>query len=278
MSAPSSPTPERLAAALAAGLRHELHLTPKPGLVDRRDEGSHPDLTFELMERSVALVGGYLAEVAASLGRGEPLPSQVALGKAAEARMLATLGANTHRGAIFLGGLVLVAHRRAPGGEAALREAVREVAWALLHGRPLDGSHGDRARRAFGVGGVVGEALAGLPSVFEVALPAWRAARGRGRGTDEAAFAALAALMLVVEDTTALHRGGAAGLARVREDGRELQRRLLAGEDHLAFLAGANDAWRAARLTMGGVADLLGVALGLLVASGELAPPAPAAP
>lgn len=279
----------RLAEALERGLRHELRLTPKPGLVDRRDAGSHPDLTFELMERSVTLVGGYLRAVAASLARGEPLDAQVALGRAAEADMLATLGANTHRGAIFLGGLTLVARHRAgpgrparparpgePGGapgpeEAALRAALGEVARALQPDHQALRSHGEAARRAFGVGGVLGEARAGLPSVFAAALPAWRAARARGRDPEAAAFAALAALMLVVEDTTALHRGGAAGLARLRRDGRELSRRLEAGEDHRVFLAEANVAWRAERLTMGGVADLLGVALGLLVEAGELA-------
>lgn len=271
MSVASSPSPcERLAAALEAGLRRELRLTPKPGLVDRRDAGSHPDLTFALMERSVAMVGASLAGLAASLRRGEPLEAQVALGRDAEAGLLSALGANTHRGAIFLCGLVLVARQRAPAGEAALPAAISAAAEALLPGRALDGSHGAAARRAYGVGGVVGEALAGLPSVFRHALPAWRAARARGQGDDAAAFAAMAALMQVVEDTTALHRAGAPGLARVRADGRELQRRLEAGEDHLGFLAARNDAWRAQRLTMGGVADLLGVTLGLLVDAGEL--------
>lgn len=271
----SSPpsTAERLAAALEAGLRLELELTPKPGLVDRRDAGSHPDLDFALMARSVALVGAYLREVAGSLRRGEPLEAQVALGRAAEARLLAALGANTHRGAVFLGGLVLAARHRAPGGGAALPAAVREVAALLPQARGLAPSHGEAARRAYGVGGVLGEARAGLPSVFGHALPAWREARARGADEEAAAFAALAALMQVVEDTTALHRAGPAGLARVRADGRALARLLRDGGDHRAFLAEANEAWRAQRLTMGGVADLLGVALGLLVDAGELAPP-----
>lgn len=287
--------PDPLVAALAAGLRHELHLTPKPGLVDRRDAGSHPDLSLALMERSIALVERCLGAVAASAARLEPLSAQVALGREAEARMLVALGANTHRGAIFLCGLVVTARPRgvveAGGGvpgetggggrgpspwEASLPEAVALTARALLSDRDLPASHGAAARRAFGVGGVVGEALGGLPSVFRAALPAWRAARARGRDEDAAAFAAMAALMQVVEDTTALHRGGAAGLARVRADGRELARRLEAGEDHLEFLGRANEAWRAERLTMGGVADLLGLALGLLVHAGEL--PAAAAP
>lgn len=268
-----------LVAALAAGLRHELHLTPKPGLVDRRDAGSHPDLSLALMERSIDLVEQTLSELAASTARGEPLAAQVALGRQAEARMLGALGANTHRGAIFLCGLVVTAQGRGEVGvggcgtspwEADLSRAVALTARALLSDRELPASHGTAARRDFGVGGVVGEALGGLPSVFRVALPAWRAATARRQGREEAAFAAMAALMQVVEDTTTLHRGGAAGLARVRADGRELGRRLEAGLDHRAFLSEANQAWRADRLTMGGVADLLGLALGLLVHAGEL--------
>jgi hypothetical protein len=65
----------------------------------------------------------------------------------------------------------------------------------------------------------------------------------------------------------------------VRRDGAELKRRLAAGEDHRAFLRRANLAWRELGLTMGGVADLLGVSLGLLRHLGELeAAPVPARP
>jgi triphosphoribosyl-dephospho-CoA synthase len=273
---PSSPTLacERLALDLVEGLRRELRLTPKPGLVDLLDPGSHPDLSVPLMERSIVLVGQAYGGLARSLARGEPLARQVALGQAAERRLRTALGTNTHKGALFLGGLLLVARRRAPDGEVELRGAVRVVARELLTGRPLPESHGAAARRRFGVGGVVAEALAGLPSVFQVALPAWRGATARGRRGDEPAFAMLAALMEAVEDTTALHRGGPAGLARVRRDGRELSRRLAARQDHLAFLGEANLAWRELNLTMGGVADLLGISLGLLRHLGELEPAA----
>ena len=47
---------ERLAQALVTGARLELDLTPKPGLVDRLDRGSHPDLSFALMEESIGMV------------------------------------------------------------------------------------------------------------------------------------------------------------------------------------------------------------------------------
>ena len=34
----------------------ELYLTPKPGLVDLADNGSHPDLSVPIMERSIGIV------------------------------------------------------------------------------------------------------------------------------------------------------------------------------------------------------------------------------
>jgi len=290
------PGPDRLAADLCAGLRRELDLTPKPGLVDLHDSGSHRDLTHPLMVRSIGEVGRAWSALARAAARGEPLRALLALGQASEQRLHEVCGTNTHKGALFVGGLLVVARRRGlrdqAGGafeatrleaarivpaqpESALRAGVSEVARELLSGRRLPRSHGAAARRRYGVGGVVAEALAGLPSVFEVALPAWRAAAARGQRGDLADFAALAALMAAVEDTTALHRCGPEGLARVRRDGAELARRLAVGEDHLAFLARANTAWRKLGLTMGGVADLLGVSLGVLRHLGELdeAPP-----
>jgi triphosphoribosyl-dephospho-CoA synthase len=265
---------ERLSVALGRGLARELRLTPKPGLVDLDDCGSHPDLSLPLMERSIALVERYLAELSGSLAAGEPLARQLALGAAAERRMSDELGANTHKGAIFLAGLLVVArHRAGDDGEGPLRAAVSAVAGELAASRDGLGTHGEAARRRFGVGGVLREAAAGLPAVFDVAVPALRRHLERG-DADGAAFVALARLMQVVEDTTALHRCGAAGLAQLREDGAALERLAATGE-HLPFLRERNVRYRAMSLTMGGVADLLGIALGWLEYRGELTGAAP---
>jgi triphosphoribosyl-dephospho-CoA synthase len=262
---------ERLSAALVGGLERELRLTPKPGLVDLEDRGSHPDLPLPVMVRSIALVARYLEALSGSVAAGEPLPRQEALGAAAERRMLDELGANTHKGAIFLCGLLVVArHRAGDDGERLLRAAVSNVAGELaVASRDRSLTHGEAARRRFGVGGVLREAAAGLPAVFEVAVPALRERLGCG-DADGAAFLALARLMQVVEDTTALHRCGKAGLVQLREDGAALERLVAAGE-HLPFLRERNVRYRAMNLTMGGVADLLGVALGWLEYRGELA-------
>ena len=80
----------------------------------------------------------------------------------------------------------------------------------------------------------------------------------------------LARLMQTVDDTTTLHRGGPAGLARLKRDGRRLERLIAAGEDYPAFLCATNRAYIEMNLTMGGVADLLALAYGYLLASGEI--------
>ena len=263
---------ERLADALAEGLWRELCLTPKPGLVDLEDSGSHRDLAFRTMERSIALVRRAFAELALSLDAGEPLPRQVALGQRAEQHMLRELGTNTHKGALFLGGLLLVGRHRAAGDDdASLRAGVAAAARELHATRAALSTHGEDARRQFGVGGILAEALAGLPSLFD-ALPAFRAARPRGEDLSAASFAMLARLMQTVEDTTALHRCGLVGLERIREDGARLQRLLERSGDHVGFLRGRNALYRRMDLTMGGVADLLGMGLGLLAYRGETYP------
>lgn len=240
--------------------------------MDLDDRGSHPDLSFDLMERSIALLGACFGELRDSALRGEPLALQLALAQRAEQRMLAQLGTNTHRGALFLGGLLLLGlPRTGPeeerGVRAGVSSAAREVA-ALASPRPR-ATHGASARRRFRVGGILREVEEGLPSVFEVALPAFRAAVARGADHDAASFCMLARLMQTVEDTTALHRCGSAGLARLREDGARLERLVPRGE-HLAFLRERNACYRRMNLTMGGVADLLGVALGWLAYRGEV--------
>jgi triphosphoribosyl-dephospho-CoA synthase len=252
------------------GLRRELHLTPKPGLVDLEDCGSHADLSLPLMERSIGLVGAYLEELCVSLGRGEDLGVQIAIARRAEEAMRARLGANTHKGAIFLGGVLVTGlHRANSDDEPAIRAAVVSVARELAAVAAPRGTNGDAARRRFGVGGILREIEAGLPSIFEEAVPAFRAAAARGDGLPNASFAMLARLMQTVEDTTALHRCGSDGLERLRADGARLEQLVLGG-DPVPFLRERNAQYRRMNLTMGGVADLLGAALGWLAYVGDV--------
>lgn len=272
---------ERLAQDLVRGAFLELYLTPKPGLVDLNDSGSHPDLSVARMEASLQIVSCYLGDLADALSAGEPLAGQVRLGTAAERAMLRLTGTNCHRGYIFVSGMLLAASASVPSlDEKLLSQQIAVLAKRFFARGEYESTNGSKARSRYKVGGVRREALSGFATLFEHALPVFRQeiASGGNRGT--ATYAMLGRLMQTVEDTTALHRCGPEGLKIVQEDGRILERMVLEREDFIGFLIERNAFYIEKNLTMGGVADLLGLALAWLSHTGEMATPSarPAAP
>ena len=264
---------ETLARSLALGARLELHLTPKPGLVDLADCGSHPDLSVETMERSIEYVADYLEQTVASLVAGQPFAQQRAIGVVAEQRLLAELGTNTHKGFIFLSGMLLIArwHAASPD-ERAMRSALCALSEEFFSSADEQPTHGRQVRKKYQTGGIVVESINGFPSVFDQGLPAFRRAWLEHGCFETASFAMLGRLMQTVDDTTTLHRAGPEGLARVKRDGLALETIVAEGCDHLAFLRELNRRYVQANITIGGVADMIGIAYGVLLAGGEIAP------
>jgi triphosphoribosyl-dephospho-CoA synthase len=80
----------------------------------------------------------------------------------------------------------------------------------------------------------------------------------------------MARLMQTIDDTTTLHRGGMEGMERVRRDGRALERIIAEGGDCIAFLERLNQDYKDLKLTIGGVADMLGIAFACLIFSNEI--------
>ncbi len=262
---------------LITGLRLELWLTPKPGLVDRRDNGSHLDLSFAVMESSIGLLARYLKRLQRALEAGASMALMVDIGQRAEQALLARFSTNTHKGAVFLSGLLLCArYRCADCSESELRPALAETAAEVLCRITHEDTHGQRARQRFQVGGILSETAKGLPTLFETALPAYREGADRGWTHEQAAWLAMARLMQTVEDTTTLHRCGTAGLERLRRDGRYLEHLLGDREKAVSWLTETNHQYRALHLTMGGVADLMAMTFALLAAKGALLPLHPA--
>ncbi|HEX4170618.1 MAG TPA: triphosphoribosyl-dephospho-CoA synthase [Bryobacteraceae bacterium] len=98
---------------------YEVELTPKPGLVDRRGSGAHTDLSPDMVKRSANAIEPYfswMAAVSAELALGQELRKKLgAIGRSAEHSMFAaTGGVNTHKGAIWIFGLLVSAASYAP--------------------------------------------------------------------------------------------------------------------------------------------------------------------
>lgn len=263
---------ERFAQALVKGAAMELYLTPKPGLVDQADSGSHTDLTLAKMERSLHILGDYLAELVRSLVDGERFLCQAIIGRRAEQVMLDEIGTNTHKGYIFLSGLLLTARWHAGSDDPdRLAGKVASLAGDHFAHREEEKTNGHGVRQRYGSGGIVREALEGLPSLFSCAVPAYLDAIDRVGCFTAASFAMLARLMQTVDDTTTLHRCGTMGLARIKRDGQLLERTAMEGGELIPLLAELNREYVRMNLTMGGVADMLGLSFGYLTAAGLLA-------
>jgi triphosphoribosyl-dephospho-CoA synthase len=197
----------------------EAMLTPKPALVDQRGPGAHRDLELGLLLRSArALHAAFLEMATLAAGRqpDQALREQLALiGREGECDMLAASGgSNTHRGAIWVIGLLLAA-RVIRGVGATPREIARLAGCIARHEdrfAPQLASHGMRVCERYGVPGARGQARAGFPHVVDIGLPALWSARARGADETCAQLDALMAIMSSLDDTCLLYRGGESAL------------------------------------------------------------------
>lgn len=254
-------------------LLEEVCVTPKPGLVDRRNAGSHRDMDIFTFMDSAAALGPYFQRCAA-LGRetADRTPEETfrrlrQAGLRAEEDMLAaTGGVNTHKGAIFTVGLLCGAAGRLWRPERPRWEApalFREVA-AMTAGpmaedlaRAGDDTAGQRLYRRSGVQGIRGEAARGLPSVAELGLPAFRRHLAQGLDRERAGALTLLTLAAAVEDTNMLSRGG----PELAREGAARAAELLGKAPSTAELQALDDWFIEKNLSPGGCADLLAAVL-----------------
>jgi len=251
--------------AATAALHDELALEPKPGLVSFANSGSHTDMDAGTFMRSLFALRHYFPQIAAAGAAGAGFPVLEALGIAAERRMLrATGGINTHRGAIFLLGLLCAGLGRATAEGVARSHDVREAiadAWGpALRARLVRAgdSNGRRAARRHGLRSAGDEAAAGFPVLFETALPALRQP---GLDGPSARLQALFHTMAELDDTNVAHRGGLEGLRYVQRAARGfLDAGGAARPDGVAHARAIHEAFVARRLSPGGAADVLAAA------------------
>lgn len=259
---------ERLADLAVRALLTEARTTPKPGLVDGRNSGSHRDMDLALFEKSARSLRAHFAAFyrLARENARRPHDGLYLLlqkeGVLAERSMLAaTGGVNTHKGAVFSMGLILGAlglfSEEEPFSVSLLSDFARHLAamapLAQLR-TPIAQTAGASLYRC-GIGGVRGEALEGFPTVAEHALPFYRALLSRGLEGEYARCLTLLRILTLTEDSNLHRRGGAAGAAFARgEAERLLSAPQLPTKEALCAL---DDAFIARNLSPGGAADLL---------------------
>lgn len=262
---------EKLGELACRALLYEACTTPKPGLVDRNNSGSHGDMDLFTFLSSTSALQPYFIKCAAigqQTALRPPAETFAALrwpGKEAELRMLeATGGINTHKGAIFTLGVLCGAMGRLgytswSDKAAVLRECAamtRGLTQRELHTGPAQ-TAGEKQYLRYGITGVRGQIEAGLPTVLQYGLPILEAGISKGKSLEEAGCAALLSLIAHTEDTNLIHRGGLAAQEWASVQAAAL---LAQSPDPSAeSLRALDDAFIAKNLSPGGCADLLAV-------------------
>jgi len=221
----------RMAGLVRQALIAEAELTPKPGLVDRRGAGAHIDLSLAIMRRSALAIEPYIclmAFVSLRSHPSKPLRERLAvIGRDAECAMLkATSGSNSHKGAIWILGLLIsaAAMQDDKARASAITATAKKIASFEDRAKTWLVSHGDTVAKRYGVAGARGEALRGFPHVVDVGLPMLRSKRASNATENVARLDTLLSIMSRLDDTCLLYRGGEEALVTAKAGAAAVER------------------------------------------------------
>lgn len=203
-------------------LMAELDTTPKPGLVDRCNNGSHRDMDYALMSKSIAAIAPYFEKMAVVSQKALDVPTLRTIGLEAEQAMFqATGGVNTHKGAIFCLGLLVASYAHllaANGGQTVqlgqLQQVIEDTAQEF---QPQQNTNGVMAALRYRVQGALAMAQHGYDIVLNDILPWYRKAKLESPDENIARVRTLLYIMSRIEDTNLYHRGGERVALEVRK-------------------------------------------------------------
>lgn len=241
-----------------ASLIEEVSLTPKPGLVDQKDQGSHDDLDFSIMVKSAKCLHDTFSKMALAAFGEKPsqyLREKIGeIGREGEKTMYqVTNGVNTHKGAIWSLGLLTASAAIHKGECDELALCFTAGALAKFEDRyiPPQITNGIRAINKYGVNGAKVEAQLAFPHIRNISLPIFKTSLQQ-YNYDIAKFRSFLALVANLDDTCLLHRGGIEGLNYAKQyAGSVLE------SGNLNELQAMNDEFIERHLSPGGSADLL---------------------
>lgn len=237
---PPTTLPYIIAHLATQALQAELDTTPKPGLVDKDNNGAHRDMDHALMQLSINTLHPYFVRLA-FLGFADTLPSHTVIrdaGIEAEKAMLeATNGINTHKGALFSMGLAVVAAAYEEKKAAANKEergkereeeylsSLQLTIKALAASFPdTSGTHGSKAKQLSNgtttIKGALDNAREGYEKLFAEWLPFYN--EHRKSHDAHALHKTLLRIMCDLDDTNVIYRTNVATAEEVKQEARAL--------------------------------------------------------
>lgn len=288
---PPTTLPYIIAHLATQALQAELDTTPKPGLVDKDNNGAHRDMDYALMQRSIDTLHPYFVKLAL-LGFADTLPTHTAIrdiGIEAERAMLsATNGVNTHKGALFSMGLAVVAaaheeRKIAANEEQILKErnggedvlvSLQTTIKALAASFPdTSGTHGSKAKLlskgTTAIKGALDNAREGYEMLFAEWLPFY--IERRKERDAHTLHKTLLRIMCDLDDTNVIYRTDLATAEEVKQEARALldsfskahtaedKEKRIAAE--LLALKDMDKRYTARNISPGGAADMLSLTI-----------------
>ena len=257
---------ERIGQLARAALEQEAQLSPKPGLVDAENNGAHTDMDLDLLLKSASVLEPYFARFAAQGMADATLSPDVRLsairaeGREAEhAMLLVTNGVNTHKGALFLlGVLCYAAGHDAANGTPLASQTVCTTAARVCSGITQElGETAGRAFARYGARGARGEAEEGFPHALRAQIT-FEQALAQGATETDAWLLALLHLIATMDDANVLARCGETTAQALREKAGEIASHYPeGGADMHAEIRALDRDCQARRASPGGAADVL---------------------
>lgn len=240
-------------------LQAELDTTPKPGLVDRNDNGAHRDMDYALMHRSIQALHPYFVRLA-QIGFDNPQPrhdeiQQVGI-EAEQAMFKATDGVNTHKGALFSIGLAAVAlGGMACSNNAQLHSLSNSIASLASLFPDTSGTHGSKAKANNKLKGALDNAREGYTQLFKAWLPFYldRLAEGDGYALHKT----LLRIMCDLDDTNIVYRTSMETMQEVQAEARRMLEHIPETTHFEAALQAMNTDYIRRNISPGGSADML---------------------
>lgn len=288
---PPTTLPYIIAHLATQALQAELDTTPKPGLVDKDNNGAHRDMDYALMQRSIDTLHPNFVKLAL-LGCADALPTHASIrdiGIEAERAMLsATNGVNTHKGALFSMGLAVVAaaheeRKIAANEEQILKErnggedvlvSLQTTIKALAASFPdTNGTHGSKAKLlskgTTAIKGALDNAREGYEMLFAEWLPFY--IERRKERDAHTLHKTLLRIMCDLDDTNVIYRTDLATAEEVKQEARALldnfskahtaedKEKRIAAE--LLALKDMDKRYTARNISPGGAADMLSLTI-----------------
>ena len=240
-------------------LQAELDTTPKPGLVDRNDNGAHRDMDYALMHRSIQALHPYFVRLA-QIGFDNPQPrhdeiQQVGI-EAEQAMFNATGGVNTHKGALFSIGLAAVAlGGMACSNNAQLHSLSNSIASLASLFPDTSGTHGSKAKANNKLKGALDNAREGYPQLFKAWLPFYL--DRLAKGDRYALHKTLLRIMCDLDDTNIVYRTSMETMQEVQTEARRMLEHIPETTHFEAALLAMNTDYIRRNISPGGSADML---------------------